>query len=135
VAEQWQINGKTIPTRAMQLELLSRNSNDKTDDEIEETVKLLTGQLLRQMSYCTSLRQLLDTEQQFNLGTPVMEVHLSSALLAMVSLSMSTSDLLKTLLYTWRTSAWIMKNEDELLNFQLAVKATIDELMEDYRGF
>lgn len=95
-------NPRTTAHKGTQQEPPSPPNNENTAAEIEEQAMSLIGQMLRLMSYGVSLSTLLEQEQQSSLGTPVMEVHLSSALLAMVSLSMSTSDLLRTYIRTWK---------------------------------
>jgi len=127
---EWQENPKTTPQQETQLELPLPNSSEDTEETVEEMVTQLTGQLYRQTTFCASLVQSLEWEQQYSLGTPVMEVHMSSALLAMVSLTMSTSDLLRTYIATWKASLWISANRAHIESILDQTDALIAELLE-----
>lgn len=115
---EWQENAKTTPPQETPLELTSPPNNENTAAEAEEQAMLLIGQMQRLMSFSVSLSTLLEQERLSNLATPVMEVHLSSALLAMASLSMSTSDLLRMYTLTWKHSLPTMLS-DGILNYFL----------------
>jgi len=127
--EQWQPNPTTTPPQETQHEPKSPPPNESTADEVEGTLKLLTGQLLKQLCYLTSFQMLLVEERQSSLGTPVMEVHLSSALLAMASLTMSMCDLLRTYLYTWRDLPPISLNEAAIFETLWRAEEIIDEVL------
>lgn len=127
--ELWPENPKTTPPQEMPPESQSQNNNGNTDAEIEEQARSLIGMLLKQALFIAQLLPLLEEERLSNLGTPVMEVHLSSALLAMVSLTMSTSDLLKTYSYTWKASLPISLSEDRIADTLFEVHLLIEETL------
>jgi len=94
---QWLEKRKITPPRVTQHELALPHSNENTDEEVEETVKRLIGLTLAQSLSLDALLTSLELARQYSLDIPVTEVLTSSALLATVSLLMSTSDRLRTL--------------------------------------
>lgn len=133
--ELWPENQRTTPQQEMRQENQSQSNNENTDDAAEVQTKLLIGQMLKLSSLSVQYAELLDAEQQSNLGTPVMEVHLLSGLSGMVSLLMSTCDLLRMYTHTLRhlLPTTLSENiEEELLP---ATDELISELMDTLGNF
>lgn len=133
--ELWPQNGKTTPPQGTQHERASQSNNESTADAAEEQVRTLIGQLLKLSNLSVQYAELLESEQQSSLGTPVMAVHLLSGLSGMVSLLMSTSDLLRTYTHIWKhllPTTLSERVEEELLPH---IEELVEELMETLGSF
>jgi hypothetical protein len=129
---KWQANRKIIPPQETQHESVLNKHSSKPAERDAELAKSLIGATLHQMSSIAQFAVSLERAAQSSLVTPKMVEAWSYALWEMVNLTMSTCDLLRTLVPTYSLSPQTSPSLEEIEFFLRKADEFCDGIVNEF---